>query len=74
MNKNKKFFSYGLFKEGFRQTRIIGLVGLITILAITALIWFGKFADSFNYIEKINKAQERLDAIDLKLGVKKGDK
>ena len=26
------------------------------------------------YIEKINKAQERLDAIDLKLGVKKGDK
>lgn len=53
MNKNKKFFSYGLFKEGLRQTRIIGLVGLITILAITALIWFGKFADSFNYIEKI---------------------
>ncbi len=45
-----KFFSYSLFKEGFRQTRLIGLVGLITVLAITGLIWFGSFADDFDYI------------------------
>lgn len=50
MNKNKKFFSYGLFKEGLRQTRMIGLVGLITVLAITLLIWFGNFADDFDYV------------------------
>lgn len=50
MNKSKKFFSYGLFKEGLRQTRMIGLVGLITVLAITLLIWFGNFADDFDYV------------------------
>lgn len=50
MNKSKKFFSYGLFKEGLRQTRMIGLVGLITVLAITLLIWFGNFADDLDYV------------------------
>ncbi len=55
MNKNKKFFSYGLFKEGLRQTRIIGLVGLITILSITTLIWFGNFMGEFDYIMKAQR-------------------
>ncbi len=38
---NKKFFSYTLFKEGFRQTRVIGLVGTIVILALTGFTWLG---------------------------------
>ena len=41
---NKKFFSYGLLKEGMRQTRLMGLIGLITILVATLLIWLGNLA------------------------------
>lgn len=50
MNKNKKFFSYGLFKEGLRQTRTLGLIGLITILVLTMFVWMSCFPTNYDEI------------------------
>lgn len=39
MIKNKKFFSYGLYKEGVRQSRTLGLIGMVIILVSTLFTW-----------------------------------
>ncbi len=46
---NKRWFQMGLFKEGLRQTRLIALIGAVTILAFTGLIWLAVFAEEIGY-------------------------
>ena len=45
-----RFFSFRLFKEGLRQSRLVGLIGLITVVAFTLLIAVGIIADDATYV------------------------
>ncbi len=44
-----RYFNFRLFKEGFRQTRLIALLSLVTILSFTGLIWLSAFAEQWQY-------------------------
>lgn len=61
---NKKIFSYSVWKEGVRQTRTIGLIGLILICLLTIIYGiFDEVVDSYslpNVLKYIYAAEEPL--------------